>query len=317
MLVGDAHHVLIEHNEISDFYNIGVGVGFNCGWACNFAHDDVVQYNYIHDLGQGVTSDLSGVYYLSGVNSGNKVINNWVRDIVHDPSGYGGWGLYVDAGAAGVLFQNNLVYRTSDASLHVNAWNTPPPSPVQPNVFKNNILAYGAMGVMDRHNDTSFLNIIFENNIFYYDKNTGDSNSVLYGYWYCEGKTVCTDYFQFDHNIYFNKSVSGGEPAQPYFKTPQWPMNGGQQPPITRLTFQQWQAQGEYKDSLFADPMFVNPTPGVDNFALQANSPAFRVGFVVFHSSQAGRTSAATLKAPATTVGYPPPGPTTTAITNF
>ena len=128
-----------------------------------------------------------------------------------------------DAGAAGVLLQNNLVYRTTDASLHVNAWNTPPPSPVQPNTFKNNILAYGAMGVMDRHNDTNFLNVVYENNIFYYDKNTGDANSVQYGYWYCEGKTVCTSYFQFNDNIYFDKAVSGGQPAQPFFKTPHVP----------------------------------------------------------------------------------------------
>lgn len=315
VLVGDAHNVLVEHNEISDFYNNGVGVGFNWGWMCNFAHDDVVQYNYIHDLGQGVTSDLGAVYFLSGANTGNKVLNNWVRDIVHDPNGgYGGWGLYVDAGAAGVLFQNNLVYRTTDASLHVNAWNAPPPNPVPPNVFKNNVLVYGAMGAMDRHNDTSFLNVVYENNIFYYDKNTGDANSVLYGYWYCEGKTVCTGYFDFNNNIYFDKAASGGEPAQPFFKTPLFPMNGGQQPPITGLTFQQWQAQGEDKGSLFADPLFVNPTPGVDNFALQANSPAYSVGFVSFNPALAGRLSTATLKAPVNAPGYPTQIP---AITSF
>src|SRR5207249_4835058 len=28
VLVGDAHHILVEHNEISDFYNTGVAVGF-------------------------------------------------------------------------------------------------------------------------------------------------------------------------------------------------------------------------------------------------------------------------------------------------
>ena len=315
VLVGDAHHVLVEHNEISDFYNNGVGVGFNWGWQCNYAHDDVVRFNYIHDLGQGVTSDLGAVYYLSGANSGNAILNNRVHDIVHDPNGgYGGWGLYVDAGAAGVQVQNNLVYRTTDASLHVNAWNTPPPSPVQPNVFKNNILAYGAMGAMDRHNDTTFLNVVYENNIFYYDKNTGDANSVQYGYWYCQGKTVCTSYFLFNDNIYFNKSVAGGQPAQPFFKTPLFPMNGGQQPPITRLTFQQWQAQGEDTGSLFTDPLFVNPTPGVDNFTLQANSPAHSVGFVNFDPSQAGRLPTATLQAPINAWGYPPQIP---AITSF
>jgi hypothetical protein len=315
VLVGDAHHVLVEHNEISDFYNNGVGVGFNWGWACNFAHDDVVRYNYIHDLGQGVTSDLGAVYYLSGANTGNAILNNRVHDIVHDPNGgYGGWGLYVDAGAAGVLVQNNLVYRTTDASLHVNAWNTPPPSPVQPNTFKNNILAYGAMGVMDRHNDTNFLNVVYENNIFYYDKNTGDANSVQYGYWYCQGKTVCTSYFLFNDNIYFNKSFGGGQPAQPFFKTPVFPMNGGQQPPITPLTFQQWQAQGEDTGSLFTDPMFVNPTPGTDNYTLQSNSPARSVGFVTFDPSQAGRLPTATLKAPVNAPGYPTQIPAITAF---
>jgi len=315
VLVGDAHHVIVEHNEISDYYNVGVGVGFNWGWACNFAHDDIVRYNSIHDLGQGVTSDLGALYYLSGANTGNQALNNRVHDIVHDPNGgYGGWGLYVDAGAAGVQMENNLVYRTSDASLHVNAWNTPPPSPVQPNVFKNNILAYGAMGVMDRHNDTNFLNVIFENNVFYYDKNTGDANSILYGYWYCEGKTACTSYFEFNDNIYFNKAASGGQPAQPFFKTPLFPMNGGQQPPITPLTFKQWQAQGEDTGSLFADPLFVNPAPGTDNFTLGANSPAYGVGFVNFNPSLAGRLSTATLTTPANAPGYPTQIP---AITSF
>jgi hypothetical protein len=316
VLVGDAHHVLVEHNEISDFYNIGVGVGFNWGWACNYAHDDIVRFNHIYNLGQGVTSDLAGVYYLSGANSGNQVLNNRVHDIVHDPNGgYGGWGLYADAGAAGVLMENNLVYRTTDASLHVNAADTPPPSPVQPNFFKNNILAYGAMGAIDRHNDTNFQNVVFENNIFYYDKNTGDANAVLYGYWYCQGKTNCTPYFEFNDNLYFNKSFANGQPGQPFFKTPLSPANGAQQPPITPLTFAQWQGQGEDTGSLFADPLFVNPTPGVDNFTLSANSPARSIGFVTFDPSQAGRLSTATLKAPVNTVGYPTTQPM--AITNF
>ena len=315
VLVGDAHHVLVEHNEISDFYNVGVGVGFNWGWACNFAHDDVVRYNYIHDLGEGVTSDLAAVYYLTGANSGNAVLNNRVHDIVHDPNGgYGGWGLYVDAGGSGVQVENNLVYRTSDASLHVNAWNSPPPWPVQPNLFKNNIFAYGANGVMDRHNDTTYLNVVFQNNIVYYDKNLGDANSVQYGYWYCQGKSVCTSYFDFNDNIYFDKAVSGGQPAQPFFKTPWSPMNGGQQPPITPLTFAQWQSQGEDTGSLFANPLFVNPAPGADNFTLQSNSPAYSVGFVSFDPGQAGRLSTATLTAPYNAPGYPKPS---TVITNF
>ena len=310
ILVGDAHNVLVEHNEVSDFYNTGIGVGFNWGYACNFAHDDVVQYNLIHDLGQGVTEDLGGVYYLTGVNSGNVVQNNKIYNIEQTPATYGAWGLYTDAGATGVLFQNNLVYRTTDASLHVNSQAGSPPSPTPPpNRFVNNILAYGAMGAMDRHNDTSFLSVVYERNIFYYDK-----GSIQYGYWYCEGKATCTGYFDFNDNLYFDKNLISGEPADPFFKTPYFPANGGQQPPITWLTFKQWQAQGEDTQSIFANPMFANPTPGTDNFTLDSNSPAFGLGFVAFNPNLAGRLSSATLKSPASVPGYPP---LATALTNF
>ena len=309
ILVGDAHHVLVEHNEVSDFYNTGIGVGFNWGYACNFAHDDVVQYNLIHDLGHGVTEDMGGVYYLSGINSGNKVLNNKVYNIEQTPGTYGAWGLYTDAGATGVLFQNNLVYRTTDASLHVNSQAGSPPVSVQPNQFVNNILAYGAMGAMDRHNDTNFLSVVYKRNIYYYDK-----ASIQYGYWYCEGKTTCTSYFQFNDNLYFDKNVTGGEPSNPFFKTPYFPANGGQQPPITWLTFKQWQAQGEDTQSIFANPLFVNPAPGTDNFTLQSNSPAFGVGFVSFNPALAGRSSSATLKAPGIPAGYPWLAP---SITSF
>jgi len=308
--VGDAHHVLVEHNEISDFYNTGVGVGFNWGYTCNFAHDDVVQFNYIHNLGQGITEDMGGVYYLSGINTGNKVLNNRIHDIDQTPGTYGAWGLYVDAGASGVLFQNNLVYRTTDASLHANSWAATPPSPPPPpNQFVNNILAYGAMGAMDRHNDTTFLNMVYKRNVFYYDK-----AAIQYGYWYCQGKTVCTNYFQFNDNLYFRKNVVGGEPATPFFKTGYFPANGGQQPPVSWISFKQWQAEGEDTRSIFADPLFVNAAPGTDNFTLDSNSPAFSLGFVAFDPSRAGRLSSATLKAPYNAPAFPL---LATAITNF
>jgi len=108
--------------------------------------------------------------------------------------------------------------------------------------------------------------------------------------------------------------VTGGQSTTPFFKTPYFPANGGQQPPITWLTFKQWQAQGEDTQSLFANPLFVNPTPGVDNFTLSSSSPAFGVGFVAFNPGLAGRLSTATLKAPYNAPAYPS---LATAITNF
>jgi len=94
-----------------------------------------------------------------------------------------------------------------------------------------------------------------------------------------------------------------------------FPSNGGQQPtPITRLTFQQWQAQGEDTQSIFEDPLFVNSTPGVDDFRLQPNSPAFSLGFVAFDASKAGRLPTATLQAPYNAPAFPL---LTAAMTSF
>ncbi len=296
VLVGDAHNILVDHNEIYDAYSTGIGFGFNWDYGCNFAHDDVAQYNYIHDLGQGITSDMGGVYFLTGLNTGNKAVNNRVHDIDQDPTGagYGGWGLYVDGGSSSVLFENNLVYRTTDASLHLNQSGAALPGAAPaPNTFRNNILAFGAMGMLDRHNDIKFLSLVMDHNIFYWDK-----ASIQYGYWYCEGKPICTSYFQLDDNLYFNKTISGGQPSQPFFSTPYTGTNGGQQPAKTYMSFAAWQSRGEDKQSLFADPRFVNPTPGVDNFTLQANSPALSMGFVPFDPSQAGRLSTATIPKP-------------------
>ena len=223
--------------------------------------------------------------------------------------GYGGWGLYTDAGASGVLVQNNLVYRTTDTSLHVNSWAaTPPNPPPPPSIFRNNILAYGAMGAMDRHNDTTFLSIVFENNVFYYDK-----GSIQYGYWYCEGKTICTGYFQFDSNLYFNKNVVGGQTirrsSRRIFPIKWRPAATGHPAHVPTMA-----SARRRQNSLFANPQFVNPTPGVDNFTLAMNSPAFSIGFIAFDPTKAGRLPTATLRAPVNLPAFPL---LTTPINNF
>jgi hypothetical protein len=66
--------------------------------------------------------------------------------------------------------------------------------------------------------------------------------------------------------------------------------NVGQQPiSFAGKSLEQWRALGHDKDSLVADPLFVNWK--ADNFALQANSPARKLGFVPFDISKAGRLS--------------------------
>jgi hypothetical protein len=56
------------------------------------------------------------------------------------------------------------------------------------------------------------------------------------------------------------------------------------------MTLEQWQAKGQDKNSLIADPLFANPAQG--DFTLRANSPAFKLGFQSIDISTAGRTRA-------------------------
>jgi len=52
------------------------------------------------------------------------------------------------------------------------------------------------------------------------------------------------------------------------------------------LTFAQWQALGQDRHSLIADPRFVDPADG--NFSLKPGSPAFKIGFKPIDTSDVG-----------------------------
>src|SRR5205807_2220586 len=75
----------ITHNEIHDFYNGAIGVGLTWGITGNssLTHDNVISYNLLYNLGQGVTDDMAGVYFASSATTGNQVLNNVIHDVTH------------------------------------------------------------------------------------------------------------------------------------------------------------------------------------------------------------------------------------------
>jgi hypothetical protein len=302
MTIGNAHHVMIRHNEVFDDYTYAIQIGSSyspdtrCGTAPCLAHDNTVALNSVHDVGQGVTSDIGGIYTAVKTALGTRITGNVVHDVVHDPNGYGGWGLYFDNGSSTVTAEDNLVYRTSQATVHHNYGG--------PHLIRNNILAYGAEGILERTNSrgTDALSFTFTNNLLLWDQSQAAGGaSPQRGDWACtdpSGASVpCAQEFALGSNLYW---YTGGSPM--------FVLGARANRPDATLSFATWQscASGspcEDSGSMVADPQFRSPATG--DFSLLPGSPAASVGFVPFDPSQAGRIAPSLELPPPVPAAYP------------
>jgi len=294
VFVGNAHNNTVTHNEIYDLYNGAIRIGFklNIRNGKGNAHDNMVSYNLLYNLGQGVTSDMGGVYTANSAQTGNQILNNVIHDVVHDPGpgGYGGEGLYFDQGASYVVAKNNLVYRVSQAGLFVNFAEVFDADTPQNNNVTNNIFAYFKKRLLQRGGE-SRNTFSFTHNIVYYDQGTIQADP---GRWSCPDK--CTDWFFLDYNMYWN--LKG---QQPEFVTSDL---SGPRPVMNRMDWNGWRQLGEDTHSIIADPMFVDPHPPADNFTPRNMQAMKQIGFVPFDPKQAGRSNPV-LKAPPVPPAFP------------
>ena len=195
---------------------------------------------------------MGGVYTL-GTSTGTRVCNNVLFDV--SSYAYGGWGLYPDEGSEGILFENNLVYDTTDGSFHQHYG--------KDNSVRTNILARSKTNparagepphqlAITRVED--HLSNTFERNIIYWKE------GVALGYNADRAKAIYTK------NLWFN---AGGEAT------------------FSGKTHDEWTAEtGKDADGIVADPMFVDPD--ANDFRLKPGSPAEKIGFVPFDYTKAG-----------------------------
>jgi hypothetical protein len=185
VFVGDNAENRIVHNNILDLYYSGVSVGSVQDYGPNQASGNVVESNHIHDVGQGLLSDLAGIYTCSAPNS--RIAHNVVHDVVRRE--YGGWGIYPDEGSHDLLIRSNLVYDCQDGALfaHHNRDIT----------AENNIFAFNRIAQVDRGGIGGF-ELTFRRNLVYYAEGraVGSYGSER------AGRDVCA----FDRNLYWNAS---------------------------------------------------------------------------------------------------------------
>jgi hypothetical protein len=158
--IGHAGHNHIMRNEISDFYYSGMSIGWRWGAGFSPAHHNRVMNNHIYNIGQGVLSDMAGIYTL-GESPGTVLAGNRIHDVSR--ARYGGWGIYFDEGSANIVVSKNLVYRTQDAGLHQHYGTD--------NVVRNNIFAFGTNGQMRLSNPKKSGIITIAQNIFFFQTN--------------------------------------------------------------------------------------------------------------------------------------------------
>jgi len=267
--IGSSHHNLISNNEVQDFYNGAIELGQSPSGSATNTYDNVIEYNLLHDLGQGVTSDMGCVHAASSNNIGNLITNNVCHDVTNDPGGYGGNGIYLDTHSQNITVQNNLVYRVSDTALFVN-------SNALGHTIDNNIFAYARLGMIRRGTESPGGTFAAERNIFLYDIAPVQR---IPADWVCEGN--CTSTFDLDSNVYWNTNGTA-----PTFITT---IQGAPDRTAGEYTLAQWASDfGEDVHSVNQSPDFASPAYPKDDYALDLGSPAFAMGFRSFSASDAG-----------------------------
>jgi len=268
--IGQSSHNAIEHNEVFDFYQTGISVGWTWGYGRSDARDNDIAFNHVHKIGQGVMSDMGGIYTL-GVQPGTIVRDNHVHDVWS--FSYGGWGLYADEGSTGIIMERNLVHHTKTGGFFQHYG--------RENRIRNNIFADAAEFQLEGTDPEPHISFYFERNIVYWD-----NNSPLMGGCH-SAPSPCDINFKLDRNTYWNAAG----------KAPIFPGN---------LGLDQWRRKsGQDEHSLVADPLFVDPRNS--DFRLGANSPALQTGFQPFDAREAGRQEPPVLNRdlPGVPAGFP------------
>ena len=232
----------ISYNDISDTVYTGISAGWVWGYDDSTTYGNRIAYNHIHHIGNGLLSDLGGVYLL-GKQPGTVVEYNRIHDI--NCAHYGGWGIYTDEGSSYIRIENNVVFRTKHECCHQHFGSY--------NVYRNNIFAFGG-GCLTYNRSEFHKGSVMEHNILVVD------GKPIFG---IEDPRSPSRALYTGNNLAWDASG-----RTPICKTTE----------EREYTFEDWCAlDHKGKGSIVADPLFKNAAE--DDFTIDETSPAVSIGF--------------------------------------
>ena len=178
--------------------------------------------------------------------SPGTVIRN---NLIHDleSSLAKGRGIYLDEAASEILVENNIIYRIKNSGFHLHYGRN--------NIIRNNIIAFcGDYGIARVRAELDRKCFSFQHNIVVMDR-----GRFL-------GWSDRREGLDFNYNLYFDVR---GQPLR-----------------FAEDTWTEWQEHGQDKDSIIADPGFIDAYSG--NFNLRPDSPALKIGFKPIDMSTVG-----------------------------
>ncbi|MHB8996686.1 MAG: right-handed parallel beta-helix repeat-containing protein [Armatimonadota bacterium] len=257
------HGAVIAHNLIYEMPRWGISVGHTNSTK------NTVEYNHIHHV-NNESYDTGGLEVTQQTRE-HRSGSTFRYNLIHDTGGYSSmmgqdmwnsWGIYLDSFAGGFAVYGNVVYNTADGGLMVQGGKD---NKVYNNIFVNN--GPRRQILIANFSDNS-RGTEFHHNIVAYD----DPKSVLI---YC-GRKAGDSLARCDDNLYWLSGkgelkvyLPGEEPYAQWFR----PLDA-------------WHKLGFDKQSVVADPQFVNPAKY--DYRLKATSPALKLGFEQIDISSAG-----------------------------
>lgn len=233
---------LVAHNAIHDISRYGISLK-------NVGLRNRIEYNRVLNTSLE-TCDTGGIEVTQQdreLRSGSVIRNNIVGDSIGysadgPKSVFMSWGIYLDSFAGGYTVTHNVTYRSSHGGMMLQGG--------KDNTVENNIFVDSAQSqvyVSNFSNNSTGLS--FQRNIVAYT----NPAAVLFATGRLDENVI-----RINRNLYFH--AGGKEPV----------VRGG-------VSLADWQKQGFDRNSVIADPLFVDPVR--DNYTLRPDSPAFQLGF--------------------------------------